>query len=137
MNEREPNIEADPSSKVATEIAEAINGFFGTHKWSGNKPFEVKMANQKEQIAHIYQIRKGEDWITIQERVSNNPSLVRTFNLDKKDDKWTYTDPYLIKYGESSLDKLQTVFDRLKSAIETSAHKQFGNTKGQLPSNET
>ena len=133
----EPKLAADPSSRLATEIAEAINDFIGTHQWSGDEPFEVQMANQKQRMAYIYQIRRGADWITIQERASNNPSLVRTFNLNKKEDAWTYTDPYLIKYGESSLDKLQEVFDKLKVAIEASAPKKIEDTQGQLPPNET
>ena len=137
MKEREPNIEADPSSRLATEISEAINSFIGTHEWSGEEPFEVQMANQKERIAYIYQIRRNEDWITIQERVSNNPSLVRHFNLDKKSGAWTYTDPYLIKYGKSSLDKLQEVFDKLKIAIEASAPKRLDDTDKWLPPSET
>ena len=137
MKEQEPNIEADPSSRLATEIAEIINGFIGTHEWSGEEPFEVQIANQEERMAYIYQIRRGEDWITIQERVSNNPSLVRHFDLNKKGDTWTYADPYLIKYGESSLDKLQAVFDKLKVAIEASAPKKLDDTEKQLPPSET
>lgn len=137
MKEREPYIEADPSSRLATEIAEAITGFVGTHEWSGDEPFEVQIMNEKEKIAYIYQIRRGDDWITIQERVSNNPSLVHTFRLDKKDGTWTYTDPYLIKYGESSLDKLQAVFNKLKVAIEASAPRKLDDTRGQLPPNNT
>lgn len=118
-------MESEASSKLATEIAEAINNFIGTREWSGDEPFEVRMANQREGLAYIYQIRRGEDWITIQERVSDNPSLVRNFELERKENVWTYTDPYLIKYGESSMDKLQAAFDKLKDAIEASLPKKL------------
>jgi len=125
METRESNMESEASSKLATEIAEAINNFIGTREWSGDEPFEVRMANQREGLAYIYQIRRGEDWITIQERVSDNPSLVRNFELERKENVWTYTDPYLIKYGESSMDKLQAAFDKLKDAIEASLPKKL------------
>jgi hypothetical protein len=125
METREPNTEYEASSKLATEIAEAINSLIGIHEWSGDEPFEVRMANQREGLAYIYQIRRGEDWITIQERVSDNPSLVRNFELERKENVWTYTDPYLIKYGESSIDKLQAAFDKLKDAIEASLPKKL------------
>ena len=133
MKERQSNTEVDPSSRLATEIAEAINHFIGTHRWSGDEPFEVKMADQEKKIAYIYQIRRGDDWITIQEGVSNNLSLARTFYIDKKEGAWTYTDPYLIKDGKSSLGELQSVFDKLKVAIEASIPKRLNNTGKQLP----
>lgn len=119
------DIEANPSSILATEIAEAINGFIGKHEWQGDMPFEVHMANEAEGLVYIFAIRRGENWITIQKRVSDNPSLVRTFFLEKEGDNWTYVDSYLIKYGKSSLDQLQAAFDTLKIAIEVSAPRKI------------
>ena len=126
-------VEKDESSRLATEIAEAINGYVGTHEWSGDTPFTLQMADQKNKIAYLYNIRRGVDWITIQEQVSDNPRLVRSFQLSKKDNQWTYLDPYLIKYKESSLDKLLSTYERLKIAIEASAPKSLDDNK-LLPS---
>lgn len=110
--------QSDPSSKLATEIAEAINSLVDVHEWAGDSPFEVKMVSQKDKLEYIYQLRRGKDWITIQERLGSSPSLVRTFNLTKKEGKWTYVDTFLLKYGKSSLNKLKPAYDRLKIAIE-------------------
>ena len=141
MKEREPNIEADPSLRLASEIAEAINGFVGTHEWSGDKPFKIQMADQKEGIGYIYEIRRGNydwgaDWIVIRESVSNNPRVGISYQLYRKGVEWTYLDPYLIKHGRSSLDKLQKVFDRLKIAIEAFAPKKLDDTRKYLPPSE-
>jgi len=59
MKDRESTPETDPSSKLASEIAEAINGLMGSHQWSGDNPFEIKMASEKERKAYIYKIRRG------------------------------------------------------------------------------
>jgi len=63
--------------------------------------------------------------------------LDRTFTLDKKGEVWTYTDPHLSKYNESSLGELRTVFDRLKIAIEATAPKRLDDSTKKLPSAET
>jgi hypothetical protein len=121
--------EQDESSRLATEIAETITTHIGAHKWSGDNPFTIQILDQEQNVAHIYNIRRGTDWMTIQEQVSNNPRLVQSFSLDRKNGSWTYIDPYLIKYKESSLDKLQAAFDRLKIALEASAPKSVDNKK--------
>jgi len=137
MREREPNIEADSSSILASEIAETINNFIGTQEWVADEPFELTMADRHEKLAYIYQIRKEENWITITEKISNNPSVVNSFLLNKKGSTWTYTDPYLIKYGESSIAKLQEIFNKLKAAIEASAPKKLNDKKSKLLTNES
>jgi len=126
-------VENDESSRLATEIAEAIDGYVGTHEWSGDSPFTIQMIDQQKNMAYVYNIRRGADWMTIQEQVSNNPRLVQTFTFNKKAGLWTYADPYLIKNNESSLDKLLTTYERLKIAIEASAQKSLDNNK-LLPS---
>lgn len=132
-----PQIENDPSSGLATSIAQNIDGLVGAHEWSGDHPYEIQMLDSRENIGYIYQLRRGDDWMTIQERVSNNPSLVRTFYLKKKGTGWIYEDPYLIKYRESSLPMLQTAYDRLRIAIEASAPGKLDQSKKELPTNPT
>lgn len=131
-------IERDKSPSLADEIAEAINGYVGAHEYSGDAPFTLKMLDVQKKMAYIYiyNIRRGADWITIQEQVSDNPRLVQSFYLEKKGNSWTYVDPYLIKYKESSLDKLLTAFERLKIAIDASAPKSLGDNKLLPPKTE-
>lgn len=109
----------DPSSKLATEIAEVLNKLVGAHEWSGDSPFEIKMLDQQTGLVCSYKIRRGKDWITIREIVGD--TSVRTFNLEKREDKWTYVDVYLAKYKTSSLDKLKAAYEKLKIAIEAAA----------------
>lgn len=131
-NEKPQQIESDPSSRLATSIAQNIDVLVGTHEWSGDHPYEIQMLDSRENKGYIYQLRRGDDWMTIQERVSDNPSLVRTFYLKKKGAGWSYEDPYLIKYGESSLPMLQTAYDRLRIAIEASAPGKLDTSRREL-----
>ncbi len=130
---RELNIERDPSSELATKIAQDIEGLVGTHDWSGDRPYEIQMLDSKENKGFIYQVRKGDDWITIQERVSDNPSLVRSFLLNKKGGGWIYVDGSLIKHKVSSLLMLQTAYERLRIAIEASAPGKLDTPRKELP----
>ncbi len=135
-NER-PKIENDPSLGLATSIAQNIDVLVGADEWSGEHPYEIQMLDSRENKDYIYQLRRGDDWMTIQERVSDNPSLVRTFYLKKKGAAWTYEDPYQIKYGESSLPMLQTAYDRLRIAIEASAPRKLDDSPKELPKDTT
>lgn len=128
-----PQVENDPSLGLATSIAQNIDSLVGTYEWSGDHPYEIQMLDSRENKGYIYQLRRGDDWMTIQERVSDNPSLVRTFSLKKKGTGWIYEDPYLIKYGESSLSMLQTACDRLRIAIESSAPGKLDTPRKELP----
>lgn len=121
------------SSKLVSEIVEVINNLLGTRKWSGDKPFRIKVENKNER--YIYSIRRWEDRITIQERLSENPSLVPSFHLSKKGDLWVYDDPYLAKYKKSSLDRLQRAFLRLKVAIASFAEPSLDETNNNLLQN--
>lgn len=128
-------VEQDESCKLATEIAETINGYLSTNGWDEAAPFSVQMLDQQKNIAYIYDVTRQADHITIREQASNNPRLVQTFNLDKNAGQWTYCDPYLIKYKESSLDQLSTAYERLKMALTTPTPNSLDNSK--LISSET
>ena len=133
MEKPKPHLETDPSSSLATEIATTLSEFIGTREWFGDKPFEIRIADKKAKVAYAYQIRRGENWITIQEQVSDSPSLVRTFQLEKNGEIWTYLDPYFIKYNKPSLDQLRAVFERLRTAIEASQPTQLDDSQKKLP----
>jgi len=134
---RELKIESDPSSELATKIAQDIDSLIGTHKWSGDSPYKIKMLNIKESKGFIYQIRKGNDWIMIQERVSDNPSLVRNFLLNKEGKNWVYVDGSLLEYKISSLPMLQTAYERLRIAVEASAPKKLDDSPKKLLTDTT
>ena len=131
------NIESDPSFGLATRIAQDIDNLVGAHEWSGDNPYEIKMFDSKEKKGFIYQVRKGDDWITIQEQVSDNPSLVHTFLLNKKGERWVYVDGSFLKHGVSSLPMLQTAYERLRIAVEASAPKPLDESKKELPPGTT
>jgi len=119
MPEIEPSIsENDPSSELAHKIANLIEGYIGKEDWLGSESFDVVIANKQKEIAYSYEITKQDASIVIQEAVSNKPLIKKTFHLEKKGSGWTYVDPSLIKYGESSLEELKSVFSRLKLAME-------------------
>ncbi|MBT6068345.1 hypothetical protein HOG48_01175 [Candidatus Peregrinibacteria bacterium] len=124
---KQVQIEKDKShaTEVATTLAEAITCFAGESDWTGNEPLEIKVTDAKTETAYIYEIRKGNDetgkWITIQEKLSSNPGLVRTFLLTKEKDIWKYEDPCLIKYGESSLHLLEEASQKIMLVFRTLA----------------
>ncbi len=122
----------DPVSQFATRLAGEIEGMVGTHEWRGDDPYEIRMVDSKEGRGFIYKIRKGDDWITIQEQASDNPHLVRTFLLQKEGDTWTYVDGSLSKRGKSSLPELQTAYERVRIAIEASAPKPLDESRREL-----
>src|SRR3989344_6674875 len=95
------------------------------------------MLNIKESKGFIYQIRKGNDWIMIQERVSDNPSLVRNFLLNKEGKNWVYVDGSLLEYKISSLPMLQTAYERLRIAVEASAPKKLDDSPKKLLTDTT
>ena len=119
---KKSNIERNSSSGLATKIAQCIDSLLGTHEWSGDQPYEIRMFDSKESRGFVYQLRKGGGWITIQERISDNPRLVSTFYL-KKGVRWEYEDLYLKKYGKSSLYMLQTIYKRFRMMIKISTIK--------------
>lgn len=118
------------SSNVAAQIVTCIDELVGEGKWEGDKPFVIDMVDASSKrygakylIGYKYELRRGEDWATICETCSENPMLVKTFQLQLKNGKWKYLDGRLIKYKESSMPELQAAFERLKIAIELSKPK--------------
>lgn len=104
---------------IVTQMVDSISKLVGDHEWSGDKPFTIKMVDQKRREAYIYELRKGDDFVTISECISNNPGLKRDFLLRKNKGEWEYIDPYMIKYWESSFDMLRSAYERLILALET------------------
>lgn len=105
---------------VVTEIAESIDEMLGDHDWTGNRPYCVQIVDTSSGKAYSYELRRGDDWITIMEKKLVNHFLNRAFNLQREEDGWKYLDTYLEKYDESSLPKLQEAYERLKIAVEAS-----------------
>jgi hypothetical protein len=100
-------------------MARSIEEMVGDHDWSGDHPYVIQMVDSSKGEGYQYELRKGEDWVTIAERRTNNPSLTRSFELQKKEEEWEYLDGRLIKQGKSSFPELQEAYGRLKIAIES------------------
>lgn len=90
---------------IPQKICSLVEILCAEHNYEGDNPLEIKLANNNFLLS--LEIRKGEDWITIQKRVSNNPSLVITYEFSKKNKKWIFLDSYKMKYGYSDSEVKQ------------------------------
>ncbi len=117
------------------EIIKSIDGLIGDNEFSGDNPFALALHDKSTNQLYRYELRKGDDWLTIQQQ-ENCTGLIRTFQFQRSGDTWEYIDPYMIKYNEPSTDLLETAYQRLKIAIELSKPKQItddANTAKVLP----
>ncbi|MBI4086329.1 MAG: hypothetical protein HY433_03785 [Candidatus Liptonbacteria bacterium] len=128
VKSHDPNVEIN-SQTLSERIVELVDNLCGQAQWSGGTPYEIKAMDTQTQKAYVLAIRRGEDWITIQQRESSNPSLVRHYSIVKKNDVWNYIDPYQLKYGESSLLELQGIFERLNKIWDLSKSKEMDNDR--------
>lgn len=123
---------------VVTEIADSIEQLVGEHDWSGDNPYVVQMVDSSKREGYVYELMRGENWVTMVERKTSNPRLVRTFQLQKSGDEWEYLDGRLMKYGESSLPELQEAYGRLRIAMKHLNQKPLeDNQRILLPENNS
>jgi len=111
-----------------TEMGKSIDSLLGEGNWSGDNPFTIDIADIKSGVGYRYEVRKTEDSIIIQERLTDNPRLVRTYLLRRKDDQWEYLDSYEEEGLGSSLPRLQEAYGRLQIAIEGLTDKLKGGS---------
>jgi len=117
---------------AARNIVGLVDLLLGDRTYEGEAPFTIQVIDNIDKTAYVIDIRRGEDsqrnrsWITIQQRVINNPYLTESYLLEKKaGGEWQYIDPYLIKYDSSSVPKLQTVHSRLDRARQALIPKEL------------
>src|SRR5689334_3056529 len=101
-----PKHEIDSERFSENSVGSLIERILADSEWSGDEPYEIKIIDEKVQVAHLLHIRRGEDWITILKRSSNNPALSESYFLKCVAGNWEYVDPYKIKYGTPTQDKL-------------------------------
>ncbi|MBI2121617.1 MAG: hypothetical protein HYT98_00695 [Candidatus Sungbacteria bacterium] len=118
------NIEFN-SRAISKRLVELLDKLCGQVQWEGDTPYKIQVIDADDKKAYVFAIRKGENWYTVQQRESNNPSLVRTYTLEKKTENWDYIDPYQIKCGASSLPALRGVLDKLQKVWELSQPKKI------------
>jgi hypothetical protein len=109
---------------LSNQIADLVEKLCGQNEYIGHHPFEIQIVSEK--TAFFIQIRKGEDWITIQQQEAENPRLVKSYSFDKEGSEWKYIDPDKIKYGTSSEDELVKIVERLKAAEKGLRPEELG-----------
>lgn len=117
---------------VTRQAIELVENLVGQQELKGDQPFEVQMVDNENKNAYLIQIRRQTKWITVQQRVSDNPLIVETFLFEKEEGNWKYVDPYEIKYGESSLPNLIKVVNRLRKVWEMSKPDEITPGRAEL-----
>ena len=120
-----PDNSESPSQTLSKQLVSTVTELCGQGEWSGDNPYEVTLTDAETGTATLFTIRKGADWITIQEQKSANPRTVQTYLIRATNDVWDYIDPDKIKHGESSIVSLQKVHEKLKKAVEASRPKEI------------
>lgn len=116
-------------------VVAAVQSLAGSGEWTGHEPYKVELHDQRSGKSYEIEIRKGDDFITVQWQTSDNPGMVENIMLDKMDKgELKYVDPYSMKYADQSLDHIQTCLSLIEQAASMQkSHPSLSASKPKLP----
>ncbi|MES2023289.1 MAG: hypothetical protein V4439_01265 [Patescibacteria group bacterium] len=110
-------MKGDPTPDLSVnKVAEDINNLLGSQDWVGSKPFEIETPDG----SYKYQIRREENWITINEIPSATPEKVQSFFMEKKGDKWKCFNVSSMKDEKLASPELKATYERILNAKKSS-----------------